>query len=167
MLKQIETDVKRAEVATPSDWDTLMKTTHLQECSEHNVLSFQMACLAATLIERGESLPPPLRLLVASRLREYCHPMRWPLAELDDCPPMEMRDFAIAAAVFEVCHKTGLLATRNVATETPSACSIVAEVLREFGFDRGENLVEKVWRQHKLVDGGLIRRRVDKKLLSD
>jgi hypothetical protein len=165
MLEQIRADIERAEAAIPSDWDALMKTDHLQLCLEHDTVSFQMACLAATLIERGEPLPPLLRPLIASRLRRIFHHMSW-FAEAEGPPAKWQRDAAIWIAVIEVCRKTGLPPTRNVTTDTPSACSIVAEVLREFGIDRGEDLIGKIWREHNKLDAiirdeGPVRQQVD------
>jgi hypothetical protein len=156
ILEQIKRDIERAEAVTPSYW---MKAT---QDSRGAVTEYGAACLAATLIERGEPVPPRLRPFIAALLRRVFHPAWETLAVLkDDNAPKAVRDLAVWVAVIEVCQKTELLPTRNVATDTPSACSIVAEVLRELGIDKGEALVEKIWRKLNKRD---LRQKLDEAL---
>jgi hypothetical protein len=91
-----------------------------------------LAELAAALIEAGEPVPLRIRGIVVAKLRE--------LSVEDSYKPEDpkkaklYRDFTIGNAVSFVSHQTGLPPTRNDATtDAPSACSIVTEVLREFG----------------------------------
>src|SRR5262245_4759944 len=62
------------------------------------------------------------------------------------------RNFTIALAVYSVVKFAGLQPTRNRAQRdndgAHSACSLVADELKKFGFHRcGEDAVEKIWRQ--------------------
>jgi len=110
----------------------------------------------------GRAGATPVRPFIAALLRRVFHPAWQTLAVLkDDNAPKAVRDLAVWVAVIEVCQKTELLPTRNVATDTPSACSIVAEVLRELGIDKGEALVEKIWRKLNKRD---LRQKLDEAL---
>jgi hypothetical protein len=143
--KKIAIERMKKEGVTPQ----LRHLATCPKCLQHWMREggkFIMFELAAALIEAGESLPPPLRPLIAATLRELSFPE---LNKLDTHPKAEKwtRDDSISGAVCYVSRVTGLSPTRNLATDAPSGCSIVADALREYGINRSEALVEKIWQK--------------------
>ncbi len=57
----------------------------------------------------------------------------------------ETRNFRIGWAVIAAQRNYGLRPTRNVASDTDSACSIVQKALETRGLALSESAVEKIW----------------------
>lgn len=105
----------------------------------HNVLGR----IAARFIESGCVMPMRLRAYIAETLflqfKKAPQPRRG-----QDPYANHLRDIDIARAVREVV-KLGFNPTRNRATETESACSIVAQALANLGIHRSVPAIEKIW----------------------
>jgi len=87
------------------------------------------------LTEQQQPLPYPLQLYIVQAAFEGFRVKRR-LKNLD-------RDRAICVAVRQV-KDMGYVLTRNEATQTPSAYSLVADALREFGENMTEGAVVKI-----------------------
>ena len=110
--------------------------------------------VAATMLRRGNTLPPPLAEYAATVLTNGIpnhSPGKNKLINL-------VRDGHIACAV-NIVKGYGFKPTRNAATKDASACSIVADALKDLGISsqhgkpmREANVVE-IWRRsHFKID---------------
>ena len=107
---------------------------------------------AKWFVENGEPLPDVLRRYVVDLLLVT----RGGPGRRGRKPHQNfLRDYLIRHAVRAVCEY-GFAETRNPATSTPSACSIVAEVLAENGVHMTERNVEEIVSpsQHKPKKAG-------------
>jgi hypothetical protein len=126
----------------------------------------EMAHVLALAKRRPEAFDDVLRTLHAGEVERHFPPsaQRDHLLRLllrPNRPPSEYtqhrggingRNFSIALAVYSVVKFAGLHPTRNRAQRDKdgahSACSLVADELKKFGFHRcGEDAVEKIWQQ--------------------
>ncbi len=103
----------------------------------------QLLCeIAAWFLETARELPERLREYIVEVLR----------AEAGDRPQKRGRDpyanhprnFNIACTILNVTS-LGFKATRNRATESESACSVVVQALERLGIHMSEANVEKIW----------------------
>jgi hypothetical protein len=103
--------------------------------------------LAHVYLLSSAEIPIILGAYVADCLE---NPSRMPVSR--GRPPRDTyeRDMVTAEAVF-YAKECGLRATRNRASEQPSACSLVAEELAAFGVHMTEATVEKIWRPRAVI----------------
>jgi hypothetical protein len=99
-------------------------------------------CAASALVRRGDPLPAPLRDFVAEFLLKSRKPGRkQPGTGGQD---LLFRNAVIGGAVLGVA-RYGFPLTRNAATRTPSAASIVQKALAALGFHMSEKAVNKIY----------------------
>ena len=116
------------------------------ETNEGDAAIFELCFIAAELIERGEPLPDHLKVFIVNVLR------RDPIFDAAMKPgpkrtDLAHRDVCIAEAVEHIVKTWNFSATRNNATETPSATSIVKVALeRGAGLHLTEAAINKIWK---------------------
>jgi len=112
--------------------------------------SARRACLeaAAKYIAKGHSLQEPLAGFIAQLLLSAA---KAPIGRRGQDPRANrLRDMAIATAVLAASEDGGIHPTRNAASrDQASGCSVVAQILTEFGVKLSEGGVEKIWKRYK------------------
>jgi hypothetical protein len=97
---------------------------------------------AEALIEEEKPVPLWLQEYLVGAARSYKYTIRRrgrdPYAHVE-------RDNEIVKVVERVADLFGLRVTRNAATQTECACSIVAKALKRMGFDMSEATVAALW----------------------
>jgi len=116
----------------------------LAEAGWHN--AHEAVCNGAdSMIMNNEPMPDRLRAYIIGLAREgKPRPSKPGKNAFDNFG----RNICIVVAIKRLVEM-GLSATRNEASESPSACSIVAEVYARFGVHMSERAVEKVWEKHQ------------------
>jgi len=97
---------------------------------------------AGDFLNRGCPLPEHLAKFVAAKLYDLSYAKVRKRGRNKHANAH--RNYYIYEAVSELLER-GFSATRNAATESPSACSIVSEALRRHSIDLSEYGVAKVW----------------------
>jgi hypothetical protein len=97
--------------------------------------------LAASRLQRGQALGEPLTGYIVEFLRNPKPPER--LRGRKDSDYVE-RDLAIANVVFGIKRKWGFFATRNEATDAPSAISITQKALKQVGIPLTESAITRI-----------------------
>lgn len=98
--------------------------------------------LGAALIERGEVLREPLRELIVEFLRNPKPPKRGAGRKASD---LVERNSTISYVIGIVAIRWKFSATRNEATQNPSAVSIVQAALEKVGINLTEAAVTRIW----------------------
>jgi hypothetical protein len=101
--------------------------------------------VAASRVKRDLPLGNPLTEYAVEFLREQKKPKpRGPKRSnyMD-------RDLVITVTIWKIGVKWGFSPTRNPATDSPSAISIVQKALKEVGFPMTEAAITKIWRRWK------------------
>jgi len=105
--------------------------------------------ICAARLERGEPLSEALRGFVAEFLRnpgKRKNTKRGPSGG-----DLAMRDLTIAGWVHHIVDKWNFPATRNAASNHPSAASIVQKALKRGAeIDLKESQINKIWRRYKV-----------------
>jgi hypothetical protein len=103
--------------------------------------------LAIETLDRGEPLPTALGAYVQEALLRA--PVTYPPGR--NIADTWLRDVAIAVLVMLAVDRWHLPTTRNEATKSPSACSLVAVALHRRGFKIGEYQVGRIFRDHSKI----------------
>ncbi len=111
----------------------------------HREIGRLLRMLAATLIDRGDQLPKPIRSFIAEFLRN-------PNKRIKRLRPkpiwfdLRLRDSVIVDSIEHIVETWKFSATRNEATERASAASIVREAIEKGGgIPLTEKAVNKIW----------------------
>lgn len=143
---RIVINVSPEEEGGPPDlyYDDEKGTRLIGRARKGNQVAKQLLCeLAADHLETNRDLPPALKefLIEVLRAKDHDRQRKRGLDPFANHP----RNFDIACTILNVASLRGFKATRNRATETDSACSVVVQALARLGIHMSEANVEKIW----------------------
>ena len=108
-------------------------------------MAHQALCALYFITQGKGHVPLPLKIYMLEDAAKFMRPRGRQTGPVD-----WVRDSAIAAAVLMLSESNGISRTRKRTREGgTSACSIVADVLRQFNILKTEEAVEKISEKHR------------------